>query len=246
MFQEEIKDYFESLGTYAETNVTLSGARGDHDIDVLVKTKFLGRDVTWVIEAKKWKYNVSKEKVLALITIIQDIGADRGFIISEKGFQKGAIKSAENTNITLTTFEDLKEETKAFIDTEILKQYEERYKLLYARYFSHPKETRKDYDLRHDFSFTAPFSGNTQLSYIGKVLDAVKERKYPIASDTGLAVTAGEKQIEDFQQACNWLNLNLNLLDRELMEAEQKMLKFNDFAPKHERWVSAIKSIKSV
>ncbi len=245
IFQEEIKEYFESLGTYAKTNVRISGARGDHDIDVLVKTKFFGKEITWVIEAKKWKYNVSKEKVLALLTIVQDIGADRGFIISEKGYQKGALKCAENTNISLSNFSDLQESTKNFISTEILKQYEERYELLNARYWSHPKEVRKDYDLRHDVGYESPFSGITQLTYVEKVIEAIKNRDYPINTDTGLAIHVGEKQIDDFQQACNWLNLNLNLLDRQLLKAEQKMLQYNEFNPLFERWDKALAPVES-
>lgn len=247
IFQEEIKKYFESLGTQAETNVKLIGARGEHDIDILIRTKFLGRDVIWIIEAKKWKSNVPKEKVLALITIVQDIGADRGFIISEKGFQSGAIKVSENTNITLLTFNELKVETKRYINSEILKQYEERFHLLYSRYFSHSKETRNDYDLKGSIFFVnPPFSGNTQLRYIEKVIETVKKRDYPIDSDTGLKISAGEKQIEDFQQACNWLNLNLNLLDRELMEAEQKMFKFGDYKPKYEKLAETLDRFKPI
>ena len=48
-FQEEICAYFESIGAIAETNVTIQGVRTSHDIDVLVKTKFLGEDLIWMV-----------------------------------------------------------------------------------------------------------------------------------------------------------------------------------------------------
>ena len=108
-FQEEICDYFNSIGANAKTNQTVQGVRTKHDIDVLVKTKFLGEDVVWIIEAKDWQTNIPKEKVLALRTIVDDIGADRGFIISQKGFQSGAYEASQNTNIKLKTFQELKQ-----------------------------------------------------------------------------------------------------------------------------------------
>jgi hypothetical protein len=46
---------------------------------------------------------VPKEKVLALKSIVEDLGADRGIIVSEAGFQPGAEDAARGTNITLVT-----------------------------------------------------------------------------------------------------------------------------------------------
>jgi hypothetical protein len=59
------------------------------------------------VECKAWQSNVPKEKVAALSAILQDIGADRGFLLSEKGFQSGALRMAEKSNITLTSLADL-------------------------------------------------------------------------------------------------------------------------------------------
>jgi restriction system protein len=69
-FQELVREHFESLGADAETNVRLQGVRTCHDVDVLVKTKFLGEDITWLVEAKFWKTPVSKLHVLALRTML--------------------------------------------------------------------------------------------------------------------------------------------------------------------------------
>ncbi len=46
---------------------------------------------------------------MALRSIVDGVGADRGFIISKTGFQSGAIRAAGYTNITLTSIEDLKQ-----------------------------------------------------------------------------------------------------------------------------------------
>jgi len=92
--------------------------------------------------------NVPKEKVLTLRTIVDDVGADRDFIISQKGFQSGAYEAAENTNIKLKTFDELKQTTSEMIQDEILKTYKRRTSLLTKKYWSHDKRTRKDYNLR--------------------------------------------------------------------------------------------------
>ncbi|WP_264273354.1 restriction endonuclease [Duffyella gerundensis] len=242
-FQEDIKSHFIALGAYAETNVKVEGARGEHDIDVLVKSKFLGGDVTWLIEAKDWKTKIPKEKALAFQAIVQDVGADRGFIISDKGFQRGAIKCVNKSNVSLRTFEDLKKETQDYIQSEIISYYEKRMNLLHKRYWAHPKRIRREYGLRHDLFEESDFSGTTQLNYIGNVIRSAKNNTYPIHTETGLKVSAGEKNINDFHQAVNWLNLNLNLLDEQLLNAEYFMFKENNFKPDVNRWIDKDKKI---
>lgn len=49
--------------------------------------------------------------VLTLSGVMLDIGADRGIILSHKGFQSGAPAMARKGNISLTSLADLKEET---------------------------------------------------------------------------------------------------------------------------------------
>lgn len=41
-FQEKICNHFNSIGARAETNISVQGVRTTHDIDILVKTNFLG------------------------------------------------------------------------------------------------------------------------------------------------------------------------------------------------------------
>lgn len=53
-----------------------------------------------------------KEKVLALQAIASDVGSDRAFLLSESGFQAGAIRCTQFTNITLTSLNDLREQTR--------------------------------------------------------------------------------------------------------------------------------------
>lgn len=231
-FQEEIAKYFRSLGTNAETNKSVQGVRTKHDIDVFVSTKFLSTDLHWIIEAKKWKSKVSKEKVLALRSIVDDLGADKGFIISEVGFQKGAYEAANNTNILLYTIEQFKEKTKHLVHTEILNMYIDRARLLDIRYWSHKKQIRKDYNLRPDiFDSEIYFSGTELLSLIFKAISKGIKSQYPINLLIYSKRKIGNEKADNFDELINWLNLNLNMLDRVLLKAEYSMLKNNDFNP---------------
>ncbi len=67
----------------------------------------MGISFAWVVECKNWKTSVPKEKVATLTAILQDVGADRGFLLSETGFQSGALRMAAKANITLTSLADL-------------------------------------------------------------------------------------------------------------------------------------------
>ena len=231
-FQEEICSHFISLGVNAKTNVRLNGIRTNHDIDILVETKFLGQNIKWIIEAKYWKNKVSKLHVLALRTIIDEIGADKGFIISEKGFQKGAIEAIKNTNIVLKTFDELVAESKVYIELEILKTYENRFEIIDKRYWSHCKRIRMKYGLRGERGeIDVTFSVHFILQSAKRAIRNAILMNYPICLDTHLLEKHGDFEAENFQQLINWLNLNLNVVDSKILEAEIQMLKNDDFDP---------------
>ncbi len=107
-YQEAAAEFFRSLGLRADVNTTVKGARAAHRIDVRVRFTRYGISHCWVVECKYWKSRVTKEKVMALQSIIQDVGGDKGFLLSESGFQLGARQAAELTNITLTSLADLR------------------------------------------------------------------------------------------------------------------------------------------
>ncbi|EPL2316804.1 restriction endonuclease, partial [Klebsiella pneumoniae] len=66
-----------------------------------------GFDIIWLVECKHWKNPVSKLHVLALREIVTEIGADRGILLSESGFQSGAIEAANLTNVHITSLAEL-------------------------------------------------------------------------------------------------------------------------------------------
>ena len=103
-YQEKVAVLFRNLGCIAETDLAVQGARAKHNIDVWVTFNQFGLVNKWLIECKYWKSRVSKEKVLALKSIVEDVGADRGILVGETGFQQGAFDSANTSNILLTTY----------------------------------------------------------------------------------------------------------------------------------------------
>lgn len=108
-YQQAVSAFFRSIGATTSIEAPLNGVRGSHNVDVVVRLKHFGIDVLWIVECKLWKTSVPKEKVLALQQIVQDVGADRGFLMSESGFQAGAIKCAQTSNITLSSLSELQE-----------------------------------------------------------------------------------------------------------------------------------------
>ena len=149
-FQEEICEHFKNLGANAKTNVTVEGVRGISNIDVVVESKYLGTDFKWFVEAKYWNSNVTKEIVHAFFTVLQNTGADRGFIISKKGFQSGAIEATKHTNISLYTLDEFKKKTNHLVQSNILKSFLNRAILTSTRYWGHTKKTRIKYELRYE------------------------------------------------------------------------------------------------
>lgn len=114
-FQEVTAQVFRQIGCVVEEDISVEGARAKHDVDVLVSFDSHGFKVKWVLECKAWNTNIPKEKVMALKSIVEDVGADKGFIISKIGFQPGATESAKSTNIELITLDELKKVISASI-----------------------------------------------------------------------------------------------------------------------------------
>ena len=126
-YQRAAAGFFDSLDMQTEIEAAVVGARGgEHKIDVLVTFTAYGIDHVWLVECKLWKTRVPKEKVLAFRSIVDEVGADRGFLLSESDFQSGAVTQARFTNITLTNLEDLRANAEADVQ-------EVRWQELYSR-----------------------------------------------------------------------------------------------------------------
>ena len=111
-YQEQAAAFFRDLGLDATTDERITGARATHRVDVAVRARRVGMNQLWIVECKKWQRPVNKEHVAALSDIVKDVGADRGIMLSEPGFQSGAKDLAARSNITLTSLAALSESLK--------------------------------------------------------------------------------------------------------------------------------------
>ena len=100
-YQDATAAAFRDLGCKAEVNKTLTSARGPQDVDVYVTFEKFGYECRWLIECKLWSTPVPKDVVHTLCSKVQNVGADRGAVFSESGFQVGARAAVEHTNILL-------------------------------------------------------------------------------------------------------------------------------------------------
>jgi restriction system protein len=149
-YQEDVRNYFRSLGLEAESDVSLQGARTSHDIDVVVRSHHVGFDILWLVECKRWQTRISKLHVLALREIVTDLGADLGLLMAESGFQLGATEAARLTNVRLTSLADLKVTASADVSIMRIRDLQDRVDACVERYWAIDKYTRIELGLRHD------------------------------------------------------------------------------------------------
>lgn len=107
--QEYVGQLFREIGYYVEVSKTYELVRGKKEIDVFVEDKDSEYGTTFLIECKHWNKPVTQETVHSFHTVINDSGANFGFIVSKNGFQSGCYQAATKTNIKLVSLEDLEE-----------------------------------------------------------------------------------------------------------------------------------------
>lgn len=181
-YQEEAAEFYRSLGLEATTNVTIKGVRTSHDVDVLVKSRHAGFEVTWIVECKHWKSPVSKLHVLGLREIVTDTGADRGILLAENGFQSGATEAAALTNVHLTSLSASRLEASFEVFAMRLAELHDRIEECRERYWNIPKKIRIEFGLRHDIGEDG-YSGAAVISLVEEVLRKAFRGHYPFEVD---------------------------------------------------------------
>ncbi|WP_193165500.1 restriction endonuclease [Microbulbifer hainanensis] len=181
-YQEDAAEYFRSIGLNASTDVTVKGARTKHDVDVLVTSHYVGFDITWAVECKHWKNPVNKLHVLGLREIVSDVGADRGILLSESGFQSGAIEAANLTNIQVTSLANLRDSASESIYAMRLRDLYDRIAICNDRYWDIPKEDRIEHGLRPDVG-EHNYSGARVINLCTDLLTRAFRGVYPFESE---------------------------------------------------------------
>ena len=190
-YQEEVAAFFRDLGLDANTDVSINGVRTTHDIDVYVKSRQVGFDVVWIIECKYWKRPVTKLHVLALREIVTDVGADRGILLSESGFQSGAKEAAALTNVHISSLASLRGTASAEFIAMRLRELFDRVEACRERYWNIPKQRRIDCGIRPEVG-AGGYAGDQMINVCSELLARAFRGAYPIELDSlpGL-MTAG-------------------------------------------------------
>ena len=181
-YQEEVAEFFRSIGLEAETDVSLQGVRTKHDIDVLVKSIHAGFEIVWIVECKHWTSKVSKLHVLALREIVNDLGADRGILLAEQGFQSGALEAAGLTNVHVTSLSELRNTASNEIFSMRLREIYDRLVHCEKEYWGIPKEKRIECGLRQEVG-TPGYYGDWVMKVSEGLLTKAFAGAYPIQVD---------------------------------------------------------------
>lgn len=216
-YQEEVATFFRSLGLEAQTNFTVQGVRTTHAIDVLVKSHHVGFDIVWLVECKLWTTKITKLHVLALREIVSDVGADRGILLAEAGFQSGAVEAANLTNVHVTSLVNLRGTASAEITALRMRELYDRVEACRKRYWEIPKYTRIDYGLRPEVG-AGGYCGTTVIDLATELISKAFRGAYPIELGSVVALVMLGKG-RQFSRA----NEILSLIEPMISELEAKL-----------------------
>ena len=88
--QNTIARILREIGFSTSSPKRLRLARGSVEVDVFGVDTTTEPNIVNICEAKHWKKNVPKTIVHAFRSVVSDYGANVGFIISKKGFQRSS------------------------------------------------------------------------------------------------------------------------------------------------------------
>ncbi|WP_314526816.1 restriction endonuclease [uncultured Brevundimonas sp.] len=104
-----VRDILAECGMDAERQVQIPLVRGGADVDVLATDEAHGIRSVIICECKYWDSNLPQAVAHAFRTVVADSGANRGYIISRRGFQAGTYEAVANTNVELLTYAEFQE-----------------------------------------------------------------------------------------------------------------------------------------
>lgn len=104
--QCRVAQVFSEIGCDVAVEHEVSLPRGKVEVDVIVTDKETAPYSLYVCECKNWKKRVPKSVVHSFRTVVNEIGANRGLLISRHGFQEGAHEAARFTNVDLLSWRE--------------------------------------------------------------------------------------------------------------------------------------------
>lgn len=116
-YESEILTYFEE--TYPETTITFDKkiigkySKTERQIDIFIEGEIAGYEIKIVVDCKYFSKNIDVKKVESFCSMVEDVDAHQGVLITKKGYSKAAINRAyyENQKVELDiiNFDKIKE-----------------------------------------------------------------------------------------------------------------------------------------
>lgn len=100
---------FNDIGLSAKVEVDLPAPRGHVVVYVFATDEKSVDNIAYIVECKNWGSAIPKTVVHAFTTVMQETGANIGYIVSQYGLQSGAEEYTSHTNITGLTYQALQE-----------------------------------------------------------------------------------------------------------------------------------------
>lgn len=105
--QSSVCRLLNEVGLSAQEGVVLQTPRGSVEVDVFAIDERSIDKIQYIVECKCWSAAIPQHVVHSFSTVMQETGANIGFIVSKKGLQSGAERYTTNTSILGITFEGI-------------------------------------------------------------------------------------------------------------------------------------------
>ncbi|NLG39344.1 MAG: restriction endonuclease [Fibrobacter sp.] len=115
-YEKELFDYFKT--SYPDAVITFNAKRigryskRERQIDILVEDTIADYPVSLIVDAKHFRRNVDVKHVESFIAMVEDLEAERGLLITSKGFSTAAINRAyygpAKIELDIINFSDIK------------------------------------------------------------------------------------------------------------------------------------------
>lgn len=104
--QEKVAIIFRDMNCDVAVEKDIETVRGIVNIDVYAEDRNKFPTTIYLCECKNWSNAVPQSVVHSFTTVVNNFGGNCGYIISKAGFQSGAYRASENTNISLLTWNE--------------------------------------------------------------------------------------------------------------------------------------------
>lgn len=82
-------------------DVTICTRNGNYQLDGRICFQAYGMPFTIIVECKRYSSSVKREALIVLQDKVQELGAQKGILVTTSSFQRGAVQYAKNHGITL-------------------------------------------------------------------------------------------------------------------------------------------------